>query len=94
MSFSGVNNMRYEGKSSQDLEKDLAFEWKNVVFEYKTAGCRTPLKRVNYPGGEFWGNRYLFLWQKGILKRKKSCSFVSFHTLSENKKYANFRFVR
>ena len=26
------------------MEKDLAFEWKNVVFEYKTAGCRTLLK--------------------------------------------------
>lgn len=36
--------MRYEEKSSQDLEKDLAFEWKNVGFEYKTAGCRTLLK--------------------------------------------------
>lgn len=44
MSFSGVNNMRYEGRSSQDLEKDLAFECKNVGFEYKTAGYRTPLK--------------------------------------------------
>ena len=30
--------------SSQDLEKDLAFEWENAVFEYETAGCRTPLK--------------------------------------------------
>lgn len=40
MSFSGVNNMRYEGKSSQDL----AFEWKTVGFEYKTAGCRTLLE--------------------------------------------------
>lgn len=48
--------------------------WKGILTlgekTYKTAGCRTPLKRVNYPGGEFWGNRYLFLWQKGILKRK------------------------
>ena len=30
--------------SSQDFVKDLDFECKNAVFEYKTAGCRTPLK--------------------------------------------------
>lgn len=62
--------MRGKRKSSQDLEKDLDFGWENSVFVYKTAGCCLPLKRVNYPGGEFWGNRYLILWQKGILKRK------------------------
>ena len=70
MSFSGVNNMRYEGKGSQDFVKDLALGRENAVFEYKTAGCCHLLKRVNYPGGEFCGNRYLILWQKGILKRK------------------------
>ena len=40
--------MRCEGEGAQDLKKDLDFGWKNAVFEYKTAGCRTLLKgKVN-----------------------------------------------
>ena len=39
--------MRGKRKSSQDFVKDLDFECKNAVFEYKTAGCRTPLKAIS-----------------------------------------------
>lgn len=34
----------YMLNGSQDFVKDLDFECKNAVFEYKTAGCRPPLK--------------------------------------------------
>lgn len=39
--------MRYEGKSSQDLEKDLAFEWKTSVLSTKQRGT-VPLSKGVY----------------------------------------------
>jgi hypothetical protein len=76
------------------LGKRLGFWVKNAVLEYKTEGCRPPLKRGNYPGDKLFGPKVPIFAAKKHLETKISCSFVSFRALSENKKCANFRFVR